>query len=90
MTLTQNPQKTDTDLFIIGAGMAGMAAAVFAANRGIKTVISGAAGGFEYASGLLDLWGLSLTQKKKITKKTLGYDRPFAGTRATPPLCEAG
>ena len=62
-------RKMDTDLLIIGAGMAGMSAAVFAANRGIKSVITGAAGGFEYASGLLDLWGLSLTRKKAVTRK---------------------
>lgn len=69
MTHTQTPGQMETDLLIIGSGMAGMAAAVFAANRNIKTIVAGAAGGFEYASGLMDLWGLSLTKKKTITKK---------------------
>ena len=61
-------QHIETDLFIIGSGMAGMAAAVFAANRKINSVLSGGAGGFEYSSGLLDLWGVSLTRKGRITK----------------------
>ncbi|MCK5311222.1 MAG: glycerol-3-phosphate dehydrogenase subunit GlpB [Desulfobacteraceae bacterium] len=59
----------ETDLLIIGSGMAGMSAALFAANRKINTVLLGGAGGLEYSSGLLDLWGTSLTQKRKITKK---------------------
>lgn len=48
-----------TELMIIGAGMAGMSAALFAANRGISTMVAGAAGALEYSSGLLDLWGLN-------------------------------
>ncbi|MDA8133908.1 MAG: glycerol-3-phosphate dehydrogenase subunit GlpB [Desulfobacteraceae bacterium] len=58
-----------TDLLIIGAGFSGMSAALFAANRNVNAVVAGGAGGFEYSSGLLDLWGLSLTQKGRITKK---------------------
>jgi glycerol-3-phosphate dehydrogenase subunit B len=59
----------ETDLLIIGSGMAGMSGALFAANRKIKTVLVGGAGGFEYSSGLLDLWGKSLTRKERITLK---------------------
>jgi len=59
----------ETDLFIIGSGMAGMTAALFAARQQINCVLCGGAGGLEYSSGLLDLWGASLTQKKQITKK---------------------
>ncbi|MCD4721200.1 MAG: glycerol-3-phosphate dehydrogenase subunit GlpB [Desulfobacula sp.] len=67
-------QHIETDLFIIGSGMAGMSAALFAANRKINSVVAGGAGGFEYSSGLLDLWGLSLTQKgltqrERVSKK---------------------
>lgn len=57
------------ELLIIGAGMAGMSAALFAGRRNIDTVLAGAAGGFEYASGLLDLWGSSLTKPGCISKK---------------------
>ncbi len=55
----ENKNEIQTDLAIIGTGMAGMAAAVFAANRGISAVVAGGAGAFEYSSGLLDLWGLT-------------------------------
>jgi len=55
----KNNKVIKTDLAIIGSGMAGMAAAMFAANRGIPAVVAGGAGTFEYASGLLDLWGLT-------------------------------
>jgi glycerol-3-phosphate dehydrogenase subunit B len=55
----ENNTEIKTDLAIIGAGMAGMAAAVFAANRGISSVVVGGAGAFEYSSGLLDLWALT-------------------------------
>lgn len=69
MTVDKASQTFETDLLIIGSGMAGMAAAVFAANRNIDTIVAGAAGGFEYASGLMDLWGLSLTKDKTISRK---------------------
>ncbi len=55
----ENKEMIHTDIAIIGAGMAGMAAAMFAANRGIDAVVAGGASGFEYASGLMDLWGLT-------------------------------
>lgn len=58
-----------TDLLIIGSGLSGMSAAIFAANRNIRAVVAGGAGGFEYSSGLMDLWGVSLTKNSEITKK---------------------
>ena len=42
---------------VIGAGMAGMSATLFAANRNISTVQLGSASGLSFASGLLDLLG---------------------------------
>ena len=60
----ENNTEIKTDLAIIGAGMAGMAAAVFAANRGISAVVVGGAGAFEYSSGLLDLWALTRPELK--------------------------
>jgi len=45
----------ECDLFVIGMGMAGMASALFAANRGISTVQAGLTGETIFASGLLDL-----------------------------------
>jgi glycerol-3-phosphate dehydrogenase subunit B len=46
------------ELAVIGAGMAGMAASLFAANRGINTVQVGIASEIIFASGLLDLMGV--------------------------------
>jgi glycerol-3-phosphate dehydrogenase subunit B len=46
------------ELVVIGAGMAGMATTLFAANRGISTVQLGHTGGFQFATGLLDLIGV--------------------------------
>jgi glycerol-3-phosphate dehydrogenase subunit B len=46
------------DLAIIGAGMAAMAAAVFAAHRGISTVIVGSPGESWLTAGLIDLMGV--------------------------------
>ncbi len=45
-------------LLVIGAGMAGMAASLFAARRGIDTVQVGLSGTIPFASGLLDLLGV--------------------------------
>ena len=46
------------DLAIIGTGMAGMAAAVFAVNRGISTVIVGSLAESWFTGGLIDLMGI--------------------------------
>jgi glycerol-3-phosphate dehydrogenase subunit B len=46
------------DVAIVGAGLAGMAAAVFAGDRGLDTVQVGNAGALLFSSGLLDLMGV--------------------------------
>jgi len=46
------------DLMVIGTGMAGMAAGLFAANRNIDIIQVGQASGINFASGLLDLLGV--------------------------------
>ena len=56
-------KMTDTthqkyDLAIIGTGMAGMAAAVFAVNRGIPSVIVGSLAESWFTGGLIDLMGV--------------------------------
>ena len=54
------------DVAIIGAGMAGMAAALYAANRGLNTVVMGVTNGATtFASGLLDLLGVYPVEQKK-------------------------
>jgi len=46
------------DLCVIGSGMAGMCAALFAANQGLATVLVGRTGEIIFATGLLDLLGV--------------------------------
>lgn len=43
------------DVFVIGAGMAGMAAALFAAARGMTVAMCGSVGGIDFSTGPLDL-----------------------------------
>ena len=58
----------DCDLVIIGAGMAGMAAALFAGNRNIDTVQIGITSEIIFSSGLLDLLGVHPVEKGTIWK----------------------
>ena len=59
------PEKkiTECQLAIIGCGLSGMAAALFAAKQGISTVQTGVSGGMIFASGLLDLMGVHPVEK---------------------------
>ncbi len=74
MKLTMN-HATDKkfDLAVIGTGMAGAAAAVFAANRGLATAQVGQTGEIIFASGYLDLLGVFPPVEKKI------WEDPWAG-----------
>ncbi|MBF0377373.1 MAG: anaerobic glycerol-3-phosphate dehydrogenase subunit B [Desulfamplus sp.] len=56
--INANLQATKADLTIIGAGMAGLSAALFATNRGISTVITGKRSSMNFATGLMDLMGV--------------------------------
>ncbi|MCF8119125.1 MAG: glycerol-3-phosphate dehydrogenase subunit GlpB [Deltaproteobacteria bacterium] len=53
----------ECDLAIVGRGMAGMAATLFAANRGISAVQVGMIGELIFASGLLDLLAVGWREK---------------------------
>ena len=52
------PETMKTDLTIIGAGMTGMAAALFAVNRKISTTLVGQHSAMNFASGIMDLMGV--------------------------------
>ena len=58
-------QIISCDLAVIGAGMTGMAASMFAANRGLKTVQIGVTGEIIFASGFLDILGIHPISEKK-------------------------
>jgi len=60
-----NPE-INCELAVIGAGMAGMASALFASNLGISTVQVGLPSGIIFASGLIDLMGVHPINDGKI------------------------
>jgi glycerol-3-phosphate dehydrogenase subunit B len=64
------------DCFVIGAGMAGMAAALFAAQRGLAVGLCGSVGGIDFSTGLIDLLGVHPVAEKKP------WDDPFQALAA--------
>lgn len=50
--------NTIYDVMVIGAGFAGMAAALFASNRGLSVVQTGSTGGIDFSTGFIDLMGV--------------------------------
>jgi len=56
------------DLMVIGSGMAGMAASLFAANRDIDVVQVGITGEINFASGLIDLLGVHPVETQRLRK----------------------
>jgi glycerol-3-phosphate dehydrogenase subunit B len=71
-----SPESIQCELAVIGTGIAGMASALFAANRGLSTVLVGSTGEIIFASGLLDLMGVHPIQEKKP------WHDPWAGVDA--------
>ncbi|MFH0995493.1 MAG: glycerol-3-phosphate dehydrogenase subunit GlpB [Pseudomonadota bacterium] len=69
-------QIISCDLAVIGAGMTGMAGAMFAANRGLNTVQVGVTGEIIFASGFLDILGIHPVSEKKT------WTDPWAGITA--------
>ena len=65
-----------SDVAVVGAGLAGMSAAVFAANRGVRVVQVGNAGALLFSSGLLDLLGVHPTEEGRT------WSDPWAGLAA--------
>jgi glycerol-3-phosphate dehydrogenase subunit B len=61
------------DLCVIGSGMAGMSAALFAAQKGLSTVMVGRTGEIIFATGLLDLMAVHPVEKAQV------WEDPWAG-----------
>ncbi|MEE4242247.1 MAG: glycerol-3-phosphate dehydrogenase subunit GlpB [Desulfopila sp.] len=57
--MKQETRYIDTELAVIGTGLAGIAAAIFALNRGISCTLTGNTGALAYTTGYLDLLGFS-------------------------------
>ncbi|SKA75623.1 glycerol-3-phosphate dehydrogenase subunit GlpB [Desulfobaculum bizertense] len=75
------------DVMVIGAGMAGMAASIFAADRGLKVAQAGVTGESVYTSGVMDImgvhpvadahvWGNPFDAMKAVAKDIPGH--PYA------------
>lgn len=56
--MKSRPEKDECQLLVIGTGMTGMAAALFAAHNQIDTIQVGISGELGFASGLFDLLGV--------------------------------
>lgn len=53
----ENLRRIDTDLAIIGTGLAGISASIFALNRNISCALTGNTGALAYTTGYFDLLG---------------------------------
>ena len=71
-----DPARIACDVCVVGSGMAGMSAALFAANRGLATVLVGRTGEIIFATGLLDLLGVHPLEEGKT------WSDPWAGMAA--------
>jgi glycerol-3-phosphate dehydrogenase subunit B len=67
-------------LMVVGAGMAGMAAALFAVKRGLQVAQAGLTGEVIYASGVFDLLGVYPPEKSRVR------DDPWSALKE---LCKA-
>lgn len=62
----KSARQDSCDVAVIGAGMAGMAAALFAAERGLTCIQVGNGGSLLYASGLLDLLAVHPVAERRL------------------------
>jgi glycerol-3-phosphate dehydrogenase subunit B len=58
--------KTTVDLMVIGAGLAGLSAALFAAQRGLSVCLAGDSGGLDFHTGCLDLLAVHPTEEGRL------------------------
>lgn len=58
--------RIDTEVAVIGSGIAGLCSALFACNRGLSTAIVGGPGATDFYSGYLDLLGVLPGKKPQV------------------------
>jgi glycerol-3-phosphate dehydrogenase subunit B len=64
--MVEHPHKLQTDLLVVGVGLAGLAAGAFASHYGLRTVLVGiSSSGVLLASGLLDLLGIYPAEEQR-------------------------
>lgn len=64
--MTEQPRHFNTELTVIGSGIAGFAASIFALNHGLKVTQIGNTGAIAYTTGYLDLLGFLEGSRKEI------------------------
>ena len=64
------------DVMVIGSGFAGMAAALFAARRGLSVAQTGSTGGIDFSTGFIDLLAVHPIEGQKV------WEDPFAALAA--------
>ncbi|WP_338667937.1 glycerol-3-phosphate dehydrogenase subunit GlpB [Pseudodesulfovibrio methanolicus] len=69
------------DVMVIGAGFAGMAAALFAAQAGLSVAQSGVTGGIDFSTGFIDLMGVH------PVAEGVRWDDPWAAVEAVSRDC---
>ena len=73
--MSEPSRNFTVDLAVIGSGIAGFAASVFALNRGIVTAVAGNTGAVAYTTGYLDLLG-------RLDGSTTAVDDPWQAQAA--------
>lgn len=74
--LQKNNQVLDCQVAVIGAGMAGMAATIFAAGKGLSSICVGKASEISFSSGCLDLFSRI---PATATCEPRSFSNPFEG-----------
>lgn len=69
-------QDTLHDVMVMGSGFAGMAAALFASDRGLSVVQTGATGGIDFSTGFIDLMAVHPIAEGRR------WDDPWAAIKA--------
>jgi len=64
--MSRHTPEMECRLAVVGTGMAGLSAALFAARRGIDTVLVGMTGPLVFSSGLLDLMGVHPLEEGRV------------------------
>ena len=75
-TVTQTGNTLNCQVAVVGSGMAGMAAAIFAANRGLSVVQVGKPSEISFSSGCLDLFSTIPGESLRT------FENPFEGIEA--------
>ncbi len=78
------------DVAVIGAGLAGLSAALFASSRGADTVVAGPASGIIFASGFLDLLAVHPVADRKTWEDPMAALAALSAAEPRHPYARVG